>query len=369
MKSLTSEPLKCNIKNWWWLAAAVLLTMLLLVSSVAAIIQNTNYTMLERLHSSLYAVALLTLWGLSLQRRILEKAFWRLFFFFNLIVDVVFVIFEERYALPFLWCVISYVTFGIVHLPCYIGMFIYAFRSREIWGAAEHRTRLTYPDYQHFRWARRKQWLRNRLGLLKCFGASALVVCCLTFVPLIIRNNRVIYPEGMPPEWYGHVLEYRRTTIPELQEFERLFPNYLCDFDYSESKLIIDPNGTGENIAYVDPNSPVKWRLSAGWHKRYLFVMEIDIVFGQIDRKTGAVISPGSHNEPTFSLWEVRSVSAPLVMFSERGARASRDQIETFGLDEWRSLVEAKGDFTALGVELKHNDPIPDFELAFRNNY
>jgi hypothetical protein len=366
---MTPESLKCNIKNWWWFAAAVLLTLLLLVSFVGGIIQNTNYTMLQRLHSSFYAVALLTLWGLSLQRRILEEGFWRLFFFFNLMVDVVFMIFDKRYALPFLWCVISYVTFGFVHLPCYIGMFIYAFGSRQVWGGGGHKPNSTYPAYPRFKWVRRKKWLRKRLGSLKWFATAAVIILCLTFIPLIIGNNRVVYPEGDPPEWHENRLKYRRTTIPELQEFERLFPNYLCELDFSESKLVIDPHGTGQNIAYLEPNSPLTWRLSAGLHERYLLIMEIKLVIAEVDPQTGEVLSAGSHDEPTFSLWEVDSVSAPLVIFRERRAWASRKEVKRFGLADWKRLVEGEGDFSALGVELKDNNPVRNFKLAFRDNY
>jgi hypothetical protein len=357
-----------HIKSWWWTGFAFFLTLLFGITFMGSVIQNTYFTMLERLQASFSVFGLLPLWALGLEKRMFQRLLWRLFFFIDASVCLLAVIFGRRYDLPLLWCVVLTVVYAAVTVPYYIGLFIYAFRSKQIWAPAR-RPRVTYPDYPHLKWARRKQWFRSKLALLKSSATAALIILCLTLIPAIVRNNRVVYShEGEPPEWHEHMLEYRRTTIPELEEFERLFPCYLCDFDYSESKLIIDPKGTGENIAYLDPNSPVKWRLSAGLHKRYLFVMEIDIVFAQIDPKTGAVVSPGSHNEPTFSLWEVRSVSAPLVMFSERHARASRDQIGTFGLDEWRRLVRANADFAALGIELSKDDPLPKFALAFRNN-
>jgi hypothetical protein len=324
--------------------------------------------MLERLQCSFGILGLLALWALGLEKRIFQQLFWRLFFFIDASVCLLAVIFGREYDLPLLWCVVLYVVSAAVTLPYYIGLFIYAFRSKHIWVAPGERPGRTYPHYQHFKWARRKQWLKGTLGLLKWCAISALVICCLTFVPLIIRNNRVIYPEGMPPEWYEHMLEYRRTTIPELGEFERLFPCYLCDFDYSQSNLIIDPNDEGKNIAYVDPNSPLGWRLSAGLHRRYLLVMEIDIVFARIEPDTGNVLSPGSHQEPTFSLWEVNSISAPMVLFQQRCARASRQKVKAFGIDDWKHLIQSEGDFRVLGIELEENDPVADFELAFRNN-
>jgi hypothetical protein len=211
--------------------------------------------------------------------------------------------------------------------------------------------------------------LRKQLGFLKLAGTAGVVIFCLTVVPAVIRNNRVVYIEGNPPEVYERMLKYRRTTISELREFERLFPSYLCEFDYGKRKLVINPTGTSRNAANLDPNSPVKWRLSAGLHRRYLFVMEIDIVFAKVDPETGKIFSSGSHKEPTFALWEARWVSAPLVLFRKRRARTSLEKIRTFAAGEWRRLVEAEGDFSVLGVELKDDDPVRNFELAFRNNH
>jgi len=97
--------------------------------------------------------------------------------------------------------------------------------------------------------------------------------------------------------------------------------------------------------------------------------MEVDIVFARIDPETGKLILPGSHKQPAFSLWEVSSVWAPLVLFDQRRTLASREKIRTFGIDERQRLVQAEGDFTDLGMQLRHDAPVPNFELAFRNNY
>jgi hypothetical protein len=96
--------------------------------------------------------------------------------------------------------------------------------------------------------------------------------------------------------------------------------------------------------------------------------MEIKLVIAIVDPWTREVVSPGSHDEPTFNLWEINSVSAPLVLSGHRRAWASQKRIETFGVDEWKRLVAAQGDFTVLGIELNQNAPIANFELVFRNN-
>lgn len=360
--------LMSKVKNWKWFAFAVFLTLLFGITFVAGIIENTYFPTLERLHLSVNILSLLVFWGLGLQKRIFRRFFWRIFFFIDALVFVVLIIFGRKYDFPLLWCIIIWLIIAIVYVPYYIGMFIYAFRSKQIWGQAEHRQGEIFPPYSIYRWARRKSWLKEHVRFLKTPAIVALIILFLIFIPMIIRNIRIIYPQGQPPEYYKRILKYRRTTIPQLKEFERLFPNYLCDLDYSIGKFIIDPNNKRDRIAYLDPNSLVRWSLSAGLHKRYLFVMEIDIVFAKIDPETEDIISPGSHEEPVFSLWEVSFVSAPLRFFGERYTSAPREMVRTLTVDEWEKLVEADRDFRVLGIELKTEDPIPNFELAFRNN-
>jgi hypothetical protein len=365
VKLLIHRKLVSQIKNWWWSVFALFLTMFFGISFIGWIIQNTDLTILQRLQASVDIIGLLALWGLGLQRPIFQNIFWCLFFFVNLIIDVSCVIFGQRYELSLLWCLILYLVFLTVAVPYYIGIFIYAFRSKQIWKKEQDEPAAIYTEYPYHKWLRRKRWL----GFLKSSATVALIILCLTFIPEVIRNNRVVYPWGNPPRSYERMLKHRRTTIPELQEFERLFPNYLCEFDCSESNLIIDPHGIGKNIAYIDPNLSVKWRLSAGLHKRYLFVMETDIVFAKIDPETGKLLSPGSHEEPAFTLWEVDSVSAPLVLFEKRYALpSSLSQVKTLNIDEWTRLVAAQGNFAVLGIQLKKNTFVPNFGLAFRNN-
>jgi len=357
-----------QIKNWKWFAFAVFTTLLLGFIFVASIIINTYYPMLDRLAASINLVSLLAFWGLALQKRIFYQFFWRLFFFIEVLLLVLLLIFGPRYDLQLLWHIIIYVTSVLISILWYVGLFIYAFRSKQIWGQAGLMSKIVPMVYSQYKWVRRKRWLRENACILKLPAIVAAIILCLTFIPMIIRNIRVIYPQGNPSEFYTRMLKYRRTTIPQLPEFERLFPNYLCDIDYTISKFIFDPNDKRDNIAYLDPNSPVRWCLSAGLHKRYLFIMKIDIVYAKIDPETEELISPGSHDEPVFSLWEVTSVSAPIKLFGKRRTSAYHEKVKTLTADEWGKLVKADGDFSFLGIELKKDDPIPNFELAFRNN-
>lgn len=357
--SIIHRNILSRIKNWWWFSFAFFLTLLFGLSFIGGIIQNIDWTLLERLGISLNIVSLLVFWGLGLQKPFFHKLFWRLFLFFNILVDVLNAIFGEKYDFSILWCVIVYIIMAIVYVPYYIGLFIYAFKSRQIWEIAEDKPNAANVRLPNYRKSRRKRFRT----LLKLYSTIILIILCLTLIPLVIRNNRVIYPDGNFPQAIRHMIEYRRNTIPELREFERLFPDYLYNFYVDKSVDTFDFASD-----YADPNSFVGWELIAGLYNRYVFVMSVDIVFARIDPVTKKVLFPGSHKEPEFSLWQVDSVSVPLVFFGRRYALTSRHSIKILSNEEWKRLVEARGDFSALGIQLEQNAPVRNFEFAYRNN-
>ncbi len=346
------------VKNWWWSGLAFFLTILFIGGFIGGIIQNTHYTILERFAVSADILGLLALWGLGLQKRFFRQFFWQLFIFINALLFILYMVFGKKYEISLLWCIILYFATVIVYVPYYIGMFIYAFRAKQIWKEAE--------QHSIYKARKKRKQAQQMLGWLKLSATIVLIIICLTFIPLIISNNRIVIPYANPPEYNERMLKYRRTTIPELNEFESLFPNYLYQLTYE-----FEPDSTEKekSAALFDPNTSVKWSLIAGLHKRYLFTMEIDIVHAKIEPETGKVLSPGSYKEPTFILYEVvGSVSVPFALFRPRSVSVSYKSIKIFDTNEWRHLVEAQGNFMALGIQLKQDSPIPNFKLAFRNN-
>jgi len=311
--------------------------------------------MLERFGFSFSIIGLLVFWGLAFQKKIFNSLFWKIFFFFDILLFILCIFSSTRYNLPLLWLVIMYFIGLSIHLIYYIGMFIYAFCSKQIWETYEHKSKKEYMDYPyHFKWQRKQIFYKQLLKHFSLYGGLVLIILSLTLIPIVIYNNRIIYPEGNSPEHFKNMLQYRRTNIPELKEFEQLFPKYRLEFYHKTNP----------------PDNTVKWELVAGIYKRYLFVMQVDIVYAEVDPKTGEVITHGSHEEPTFSLWEVSPISTPYVIFGRRWAYSPhRKQIKSFDVTEWNRLVEADGDFEALGIQLKKDAPVKDFELAYSNNY
>ncbi len=359
MTLLIYQKIVSCIKNHWWLGFALFLTILWGILYVLGIVWNNHFTMLERFVCSTDIFGLLALWGLGLQKRFFKQLFWQLFIFINASLFILAIIFGRENEPSPLGVTIMSLTLTIVYIPYYTGLFIYAFRARQIWNEAGYE-----QNYPHYKWAK---LLNKKLpSVFKSSVTAVLIIMCLTFIPVIIINNRIIYPIANPPEVFEHMLKYRRTTIPELQEFERLFPNYLCELSHRHDATY----KTDNNGKYVsDPNSPVTWSLIAGLYKHYLLIMEIDLVYAKVDPETGKVLSPGSNKEPNFILYEVTSpVSSPFSLFYPRRVHTSYKSIKKFDANEWRHIVETQGDFAALGIQLDQNAPIPNFELAFRNN-
>lgn len=356
-----------RIGSWRWGAFAILLTLVIGVLFIGRTISNTYWNLLGRLQISVGILTLPAFWGLALRRRILSRLFWRFLFFVNAVLLVLWLIFGKRHDLPLRWCITIHVINAMILIPFWVGLLIYAFGSKHIWEHGNHRLGIPPVVYHHDRIFRKEDMLRRFTQSLKFPVMILSIFLVLTFGPVVIRNNRIAYPTGCPPEQFETLFNYRRTTIPQLKEYERLFPNHLCALEYSEADVFVDPN---DGLHYADPNSPVIWRLSAGLYGRYLIMMETKIVFAEVDPDTGVITSPGSHEEPEFSLWEVLSVtiSPKFVLFGHRYASVSRDRIRILTADEWEELVEADGDFSVLGIELKKNRPVPSFERACWNN-
>ena len=96
--------------------------------------------------------------------------------------------------------------------------------------------------------------------------------------------------------------------------------------------------------------------------------MNIEIVFGERNPETGEIEVTGSHQEPKFSVWAVTGVKTPEDANEYWHPKVTKTKIRSITSEQWHQLVEAKGDFRVIGIELKREDPVPNFSLAFRNN-
>jgi hypothetical protein len=86
---------------------------------------------------------------------------------------------------------------------------------------------------------------------------------------------------------------------------------------------------------------------------RYKLVMTVDIL---VDRKTSSVTK--IVDTPKFQLLEIESVQ----MSSDGRAETRFSGQRNFGSAEWDRVVEANGDFSVIGIQIKKGPPVPDFD-------
>jgi len=76
----------------------------------------------------------------------------------------------------------------------------------------------------------------------------------------------------------------------------------------------------------------------------------------------------GSWEKPEYSLWELTSVTPPSLSSSDRRVHFSKNLLHTMSTDDWKALVQSDGDLSKIGIELKKNEPVLNFDLAFPEN-
>lgn len=331
----------------WWITCAAVFTLLFGGIFISGIITNSDVSILGRFFCAINIFGLLAFWGLALQRGFLGKKFWQCFFVVTIAVDVLYRFFgPQHYHFPVVLVVIG----ELLDMFYLAGEFVYAFYSKRIWQEYDKHIDKYYDTYTISTWYDEKfnRWLK--LGIV-----PIVTILTLALIPEIVYNNRALYAclKHNSHEYYQPMLEHRRKSIPEICEFEQLFPNYDCHFHYDA------PDIKGDAI----------WEFTAGLYERYLVQMDIDIVFGKRDPDSGEITSPGSHSDIKFSLWEVSKVSVPpFALFSPRILHVFPKELNTISPEMWKLLVATSGDLSVLDVELKRNEPVPNFKFAYPNN-
>lgn len=331
------------IARVWWIICAVGFTLLFCGCFALGIILNIGFTIYERFSLAMCLFSLFAFWGLTLRRGFFTKNFWRIFFVISIVIDALNIFFWSKHyvLIPFLTSLSLFIMTWFTQVLHPVGVFVYAFYSKGIWPELGQSSDLDSSTYI-FSTIYTKNLRRFLRRTLKFIIMPVLVILALALVPEIVYNNRTFqsYSEMNPKESYKFILEHRRKTIPELRQFEQFFPNYECVFYFGEP----------------DTEGDVRWEFTAGFYKRYVIEMNIDIVFGEADPKNREILSPGSHSNIEFRLSEVNQLCN------------SRTILMSINLDMWKKFVEAGGETSVFDFELKHNEPIENFELSYFNN-
>lgn len=135
---------------------------------------------------------------------------------------------------------------------------------------------------------------------------------------------------------YKQTVRSGLATLPWPKEMEALF-------------------GEGDHFIthYGFSPGPKEWNTEVYFGGRYRLTMQVDV---EIDYKKHTIEKYTS--PPKFYLWEI----GPLTR--EKGEVFGAKIANQWVFDEakWRKLVEATGDWTAIGLSVKKDNPIPGFD-------
>lgn len=130
-----------------------------------------------------------------------------------------------------------------------------------------------------------------------------------------------------------------RKEIPYLKEFLALYPDAIIQY-----------------LSFEGAEFP-SLSVTTTLHGRYEFNMRLPVAYSK-DNQTIT-----GYGQPQCHLTEAESI-AP--RGNELGEISFGDLEKHFGEKEWKALVEAKGDFSALGYQLKKDAPVPNFALVIK---
>jgi hypothetical protein len=134
---------------------------------------------------------------------------------------------------------------------------------------------------------------------------------------------------------YKHTVKSGLTTLPWPKQMEALF-------------------GAGDHFIthYGFSPGPKKWNTEIYFGGRYSLTLHVDV---EIDDNKSLI--KGAVSQPKFYLFEVKSLKR-----LEHTFEADYSGQWIFDEAQWIKLIAAKGDWSALGVPVKKNSPLPDFD-------
>lgn len=157
------------------------------------------------------------------------------------------------------------------------------------------------------------------VGVLYCWRTAILVIAVAGSCPGCFAMDE-----------YEETVRSARTAIPIAVEMEKLFPE------------------TDHFITHYRFDDPGPWNSVSYFGGRYQIEMQVKV---DIDYSARRVKQIG---QPTFLLFEIEKIEGA----DEGAIQAHIGRNFRFGIKEWKKLVEARGDVSAIGFKAKKG-PIP----------
>jgi hypothetical protein len=138
-------------------------------------------------------------------------------------------------------------------------------------------------------------------------------------------------------------------SIPYAAEFARLFPGAFASFSY-----------------YTGVVGATTFNMEALLFDRYTLLMKVPVTFEEGRRKVKGFGDPEFLMREISSVKKIRKVGVgpdgKPVASENLAVGLNGDAQRRFGADEWKKVVEAKGDFSVIEFPLTTNSPAPGFE-------
>jgi hypothetical protein len=169
----------------------------------------------------------------------------------------------------------------------------------------------------------------------------SLLICLASFELLSVTGcNQAHHPlEDKKAAMSGYDLAIKSglQNSPDPKAFKELFPNSFHVISY-----------------YTGAVGEPAWTSETGLYNRYVFRMFLPIT---LDHARTNIVAAGV---PAFDLYEIQSIKAnPNGTFSGQSHFLSRPSV-----DDWHRLIQAKGNFAAISINLESNKPLEGFEHA-----
>lgn len=165
---------------------------------------------------------------------------------------------------------------------------------------------------------------------------KALLLCAtlLSVFPMACRDI------NFSMEGYKKAVRSGLDKIPEARQVEGLLGDSDHTISYSGSRSV------GND-----------WHTKVFFKGRYVLTMQVPVRMGYNFNEVLEVL-----DEPTFYLSEVSEVTFHGSGNIVGASFESNDWPYPFSLEDWEKVYQADGDFFVIGIHLKDNQPVKDFE-------
>ena len=128
---------KENRRSKWWFSYFVFWTCLIMWSHYF-LIQNPRFGLVEYLSIATIPITILGIVGFLMKKKLFQRVHWKAYFYFSVVSVFVYPYITQidfRQDIPLTYYLMGQAVSHLMFLPQYIALYLYAFKSNDIWQA------------------------------------------------------------------------------------------------------------------------------------------------------------------------------------------------------------------------------------------